>query len=71
MMQLYFGVLNKRNAMDLYDPSQTHPLQDGTTTHEVTSNPLDKLQLTSTVPAKDEKNCMKLYSTVTSNGTIQ
>jgi hypothetical protein len=71
MMQLYFGVLNNRNAMDLYDPSQTHPLQNGTTTPEVTSNPLDKLQLTSTVPAKDEKNCMKLYSTVTSNGTIQ
>ncbi len=52
MMQLYFGLLNKHNAMDLYDPSQTHLLQE-TTTPEVTSNPLDKLQPTSTVPSKD------------------
>ncbi len=52
MMQLYFGLLNKHNAMDLYDPSQTHLLQE-TTTPEVKSNPLDKLQPTSTVPSKD------------------
>jgi len=31
MMQLYFGVLNKNNALDLYDPSLTIKLQSGTT----------------------------------------
>jgi len=55
MMQLYFGVLNKNNALDLYDPSLTIKLQSGTTNTNLTTNqnPLDHLQPTSTAAQRD------------------
>jgi len=59
MMQLYFGVINKTNALDLYDPSLTITLQSGTTNTNPTTNqnPLDHLQPTSTAAQRDLDEC--------------
>jgi hypothetical protein len=58
MMQLYFGLLNKHNVLDFYDPSFTSTLiADGTssTTSTGTTNPLDCLRPMTTVLAKDQQ----------------
>jgi hypothetical protein len=52
MMHLYFGVLDTRTPLDLYDPSLTNTLQPNSIT-EPTNNPLDRLPRTGEVLPKD------------------
>jgi hypothetical protein len=52
MMHLYFGVLDTRTPLDLYDPSLTITLKQNPPT-ETTRNPLDRLPRTGQVLPKD------------------
>jgi hypothetical protein len=52
MMHFYFGVLDTRTPLDLYNPSLTITLKQYPPT-EPTRNPLDRLQRTGEVLPKD------------------
>jgi hypothetical protein len=52
MMHLYFGVLDTRTPLDLYDPSLTNTIQPKSIT-EPTNNPLNRLPRTGEVLPKD------------------
>jgi hypothetical protein len=52
LMEAYFGVLDDRTPLNIYDPAVTVPLGEGNSTNKK-NNPLDKLVPTKVVPGNE------------------